>query len=85
MLGGELDEVDHLHVERGGQVRQSHPGWVLLAGLDPRDGDVMHIDLSRESFDAQGARLAEVADRGSKLGESRLRHGGSSASRDRVD
>jgi hypothetical protein len=45
----------------------------------------MHIDFSRESFDAHGARFTEAADCGSKLGEGRLRHGGGPASRYRVD
>ena len=44
----------------------------------------MQTSRTREGFDAQPARLPKVADRGSYVNESRLRHVGKAASRDRV-
>ena len=85
LFGSEPDEIDQLHVECSSQARKGDPGWILLAALYARDGDGMQIGFGGESFDAQIATLAKVADRGSKLGESRWRHGGKSASRYRVD
>lgn len=85
LLACELNEVDQLHSEGVRQVRQSLPGQILSSALYPRDGDRVKVRLGGKGFDAQSAAFANAADRGSKLGKGRLRHGGSPASRSGVD
>ncbi len=38
LFGGQLNEVEDLHLEHSSEARQSQPGEVLLAVLYPRHG-----------------------------------------------
>lgn len=58
-------QLKHFNIERRGDAAERGPGYVLAAGLDPRDRDCMQVGLSRQSFDGQRALLAQLADHGS--------------------
>lgn len=83
LIAGEADQLDHFHAKSVREIRECSPGQILRATLDSRDRNRMQVGLAGEGFDAQSATFANFADRGSYLGEGRLRHEGKPASRDR--